>query len=72
MSANDTTQVKTQTVSCSEGKKALGGGGFTDSGGAIMNSFPTNNPPTGWSVTAYRGVSGSYSLTTYVICATVE
>jgi hypothetical protein len=71
-SAYDATQTKTQTVSCSEGKTALGGGGFTNSGGAIMDSFPTNNPPTGWSVSAYRGVSGSYSLTAYVICATIQ
>jgi hypothetical protein len=71
-SAYDATQVKTQTVSCSEGKTALGGGGFTNSGAAIMDSFPTNNPPTGWSVSAYRGASGSYSLTAYVICATIQ
>jgi len=75
-SPNDTTSPKTQTVSCPAGKRALGGGGKTSVFTTFaMDSFPTGNPPTGWSVTFYRTTSvpaDPFSVTAYVICATVE
>jgi hypothetical protein len=78
-SASNTTTPKIQTVSCPVGKKALGGGlnvqtGATDRN-AIQASRPTGGfPPTGRSVTGvtlFGAVTGNWSLTAYVICATV-
>ena len=43
--------------------------------GFIISSFPTGNPPTGWSITAYvdqRQGPVPFSVTVHVICATVE
>jgi hypothetical protein len=70
---------KTHAVSCRDGKKALGGGGSIAGGGtqnsAIQASRPIGgSPPTGWSVTGINTNllgAGNWSLTAYVICATV-
>ena len=79
-SASNGTTPKTQAVSCPGGKNALGGGGSIVSGGianpAIQASEPTGgSPPTGWSVTGLATAAlpiGNWSVTTYVICATVS
>ena len=79
-SASDSTTPKTQTVSCPGGKKALGGGGsIIVSGGpntdlAIQASQPSGgSPPTVWSVTGVEtdAVAANWSVTAFVICATV-
>jgi hypothetical protein len=75
--ASGTTVVnpKTETVSCPAGKHALGGGGSLASSlgaNAVMTaSQPTGSPPTGWSVTGINLLIGTWSVTAYVICATV-
>ena len=77
-SGSNSTSPKTQGTSCSGTQKALGGGGFVTNGGsdvAIQSSYPIGgNPPTGWMVTAVEtdDTFGSWSVTAYVICATVE
>ena len=80
-SASDSNTSKTQTVSCPGVKKALGGGGSVTVGVstnlAIQASAPTGGPPptapTGWSVTGTETdtVGGNWSVTAYVMCATV-
>jgi hypothetical protein len=78
-SASNIISPKTQAVSCPNGKNALGGGGSIVSGGtanpAIQASEPTGgSPPTGWSVTGLATAAlplGNWSVTAYVICATV-
>jgi hypothetical protein len=73
-SATNSTSPKTQTVACSGTQNALGGGGSVTNGGsevAIQSSYPTVDPPTGWSVTAVEVDStfANWSVTAYVICA---
>jgi hypothetical protein len=73
-SVSDSTSPKTQTVACSGTQKALGGGGSVTNGGSeavIQSSYPTGDPPTGWSVTAVEtdNTFANWSVTAYVICA---
>jgi len=76
-SASNSSSPKTQTVSCVPSQHALGGGASITGGGnniAIQESFPTGDPPTGWSATAFEaiGTPASWSITAYVICATTN
>jgi hypothetical protein len=73
-SASNSTSPKTQTVACSGTQNALGGGGSVTNGGSevvIQSSYPTGDPPTGWSVTAIETdfTGANWSVTAYVICA---
>ena len=77
-SATNSTSPKTQVVSCTGGKRVLGGGGGVSGSAnpAIKASQPIGGPPpTGWSVTGVEtdvlGL-GNWSVTAYVICATVS
>jgi hypothetical protein len=73
---SDSNSPKTQAVSCTAGKRALGGGGFITAGTVVytQSSYPTGDPPQGWSVTARElaaGEPGNWSITVYAICATI-
>jgi hypothetical protein len=72
ISANNGTDPKTQTASCDAGDRATGGGGTTSSADVYLySSAPTGSPPTGWTASAGEdsGIPGTWSLTTYVVCA---
>ncbi len=76
-SVSDSTSSKTVTVNCTGTKKALAGGGSVTNGGtnvAIQSSYPTGNPPTGWSVTAFEASNtvAAWSVEVYVICADAD
>jgi len=76
-SASNSTTPKTQTVSCTGVKKALGGGGsisLVSDQVAIQDSEPTGGSlPTGWTVTAVANdiLVPAWTVTASVICATV-
>ena len=73
-SASSTTGLLGVSVSCPAGKRALGGGGFTQTPGAgvsVQNSFP---PPGGttWFVAARATTPGNgWNYIAHVVCATV-
>ena len=65
------------TVQCPGGKNALGGGG--DLSGfvnniALVGSFPSGVPPTGWTVFAreINPESGNWRIHAYVVCGTAS
>ena len=67
-SASNNTNPKTQSATCPNGKQAIGGGFSASQNGGANSSFPSS--ATAWS--AQYTVSGNptWTLSTYVICAT--
>jgi hypothetical protein len=74
-SASNSTDKPNISVSCTAGKKVLGGGGkVSDTSGkvGILNSYPSANDT--WTVDAYEisGVSTNWTVSVYAICATAQ
>jgi hypothetical protein len=74
-SASDSNSPKTASISCTNGKKLLGGGavitGVTDGKVVIIASYPYLNNQ--WDATAVEAsnTGSSWAITAYAICGTV-
>jgi hypothetical protein len=60
-------------LTCSPGRKVLGGGGFPNVVNVdvrLINSYPSADNE--WTTTAARTNAGNWAFTAYAICATVN
>jgi len=62
-------------VLCPSGKKALGGGVFSDqvaSQGPYVHSSQPRPDGSGWQATTARSAAGNWTITVFAVCATVS
>jgi hypothetical protein len=71
LSPNDSSPTKTAVAFCPSGKRATGGGGWSDTPGHVTSITPNNAAPTSVTVVARNtsGAPGNWSATATVFCA---